>query len=65
MNSPKGAKEVSKCCPDAFNAIRMNLAHRIVISGPIHRLYDRRQRVDDQESYTPATPLYRRGSPGS
>ena len=37
MNTPKRAKEVSDCCPDAFNAIRMNLANTIgiVISCPL------------------------------
>ena len=37
MNTPKRAKEVSDCCPDAFNAIRMNLANTIgiVISRPL------------------------------
>lgn len=31
MNTPKRAKKVSQCCPDAFNTIRMNLAHTIGI----------------------------------
>ena len=58
MNTAKRAKEVSDCCPDAFNAIRMNLANPIgiVISRPL-RLFMTDHSVLTIKSVIPTPPI--------